>query len=66
MTKNDSSTIEEKITQLEQLVSWFEGDDFVLDQAMPQYQKAQKLADEIQQDIAQFKHTVEQVGPADT
>ena len=61
MTKNNM-TIEQKIEQLEKAVSWFDSDEFVLEQATERYEATQKLADEIQQDIANLKHTIELVG----
>ncbi|QHN42559.1 hypothetical protein GII36_01685 [Candidatus Mycosynbacter amalyticus] len=61
MTKNNDTTIEQKIEQLEQAVAWFDSDEFVLEQATSCYEQAQKLADEIQRDIAGLKNTIEQV-----
>lgn len=61
MTKNNDTTIEQKIEQLEQAVAWFDSDEFVLEQATSRYEQAQKLADEIQRDIAGLKNTIEQV-----
>lgn len=64
MKKNNPLTIEEKITELEKLVAWFDGEEFVLEQAVANYESAQKLADEIQHDIGTLKNTIEQVGGA--
>ncbi|HCH33908.1 MAG: hypothetical protein UY35_C0033G0008 [Candidatus Saccharibacteria bacterium GW2011_GWC2_48_9] len=61
MTKKDNPTIEEKIAMLEQKVAWFDGDEFVLEQAMDRYDEAQKLADEIQVELADLKNTIERV-----
>lgn len=62
MNKNKTLTIEEKISKLEKLVAWFDGEEFVLEQAVTNYEEAQKLADEIQHDIGTLKNTIEQVG----
>lgn len=62
MTKNDTPNIEAKIARLEKEVAWFDSEEFMLEQAVERYEQAQKLADEIQQDIAHLKHTIEQVG----
>ncbi len=62
MSKNDDATIEERISELEQLVAWFDSDDFILEKALDKYQQAEKLATEIQRDITQLKNTIEQVG----
>ncbi len=63
--KTDSMTIEDKITQLETLVAWFDSDEFVLEQAMSRYDEAQKLAAEIQAELAKLKHTIERVDTAE-
>lgn len=62
MNKSKTLTIEEKISKLEKLVAWFDGEEFVLEQAVTNYEEAQKLADEIQHDISTLKNTIEQVG----
>ncbi len=62
MNKSKTLTIEEKISKLEKLVAWFDGEEFVLEQAVTNYEEAQKLADEIQHDIGTLKNTIEQVG----
>lgn len=62
MSKNNSPSIEEKIVQLEQQVAWFDSEEFVLEEALGRYEVAQKLADEIQQDLATLKNTITQVG----
>lgn len=62
MNKSKSLTIEEKIAELEKIVSWFDSEEFVLEQAVAKYEAAQKLADEIQHDIGTLKNTIEQVG----
>lgn len=65
MTKNDNETVEQKIATLEQKVAWFDGDEFVLEQAMDRYEEAQKLADEIQADLSDLKNTIERVNLAE-
>lgn len=65
MTKDKPQTIEQKITQLEAAVAWFDSDEFVLEQAVDHYKQAQQLADEIQRDIATLTNSIEQVGGAE-
>ena len=62
MSKSNSPSIEEKIVQLEQQVAWFDSEEFVLEEALGRYEVAQKLANEIQQDLATLKNTITQVG----
>lgn len=64
MTKNNP-TIEEKIAQLEASVAWFDSDDFELEKALDEYEKARKLADEISRDITELKNTIEKVSKKD-
>lgn len=53
--KNDSS-IQQKMKQLEELVEWFESDDVDIDEALKNYEKAMKLASELEQDIKSAKN----------
>lgn len=64
MTKNNT-TIEEKIAELEAAVAWFDSDEFELEKALDEYEKARKLADEVSRDIAELKNTIERVGKKD-
>lgn len=56
------NTIEQKISELEKLVAWFDSDEFELEKAMGEYEKARALAEEIERDVASLKNTIEQVG----
>lgn len=62
MSNNKQPNIEEKIAELERAVAWFDGDEFALEQALEKYEAAEKLASAIQQDLVQFKNTIERVG----
>lgn len=53
-----SQTIQQKIDELNKLVAWFDGDDFSLEQAIDQFNKAEQLANEIERDIASFKNDI--------
>ncbi len=61
MSNDKPTTIEQKIAELEKLVTWFDSDDFVLEQAIEHYEHAKKLADEVQQDVLQLKNTITRV-----
>lgn len=54
-------SIDTQIAELDAAVEWFYGEDFTLDQALEKYQKATKLAQKIEQDLAKFKNHVEVV-----
>jgi exodeoxyribonuclease VII small subunit len=51
MSKNDTLSIQTKLAQLDELVAWFESDDFQLEQASDKLKAAKKLADEIEHDL---------------
>lgn len=57
-SKNNQPTISQKISQLEQLVSWFDSEDFVLEKALEQYKSAEKLADEITEELNLLQNEV--------
>lgn len=52
-----SSSIAKQQAELEKLLAWFESDDFSLEQAMQQFEKAQKLAGEIETELVEYKNT---------
>ena len=59
MSKTDNTkTIAEKMEELGNLVSWFESDEFELEQAIDNYKQAEKLADEIEHDLSELKNEV--------
>ena len=62
MSKNapqSKASIETKIKELDESVEWFYSDDFSLDEALRKYQDAQKLAKNIEKDLAELENQVE-------
>lgn len=62
MSKNapqSKTSIETKIKELDESVEWFYSDDFSLDKALKKYQDSQKLAKNIEKDLAELKNQVE-------
>ncbi len=57
MTK--SSTIKEKLIELDELVAWFENDDVDIEQALKKFEQAEKLADEIGDELKSAKNKIE-------
>ena len=57
MTKNEP-TIQDKTTQLNELLAWFSGDDFVLEQAGDKLKEAKKLADEIEEGLNSLENDI--------
>lgn len=53
-----NKTIQEKMSRLSELVSWFDGDDFEIERALEQFKKAEALAEEIEKDLSEIKNEV--------
>lgn len=53
-----TKTIQEKMTELSELLAWFQSDEFVLEEAIGRYETAEKLAGEIEQDLKQLKNDI--------
>lgn len=58
MSDKNSETVAKKLARLSELVAWFESDDFVLEEAVERFKTAQKLADEIESDLANLKNEI--------
>ena len=56
--KNDQS-VSEKTAKLNELVAWFDGDDFELEKALDKFKEAEKLAEEIERDLLALKNDIE-------
>lgn len=57
-----ANSIQEKMAKLDELLSWFDGDDFELEAALDKFTEAKKLADVIEQDLAVIKNSITVVG----
>lgn len=51
-------SIAEKTADLDELVGWFDGDDFELEKALEKFKQAEKLAEEIEKDLALLKNDI--------
>lgn len=60
MTKSDV-TVQGKIAQLDEMVAWFEGDDFQLEQASAKLKEAAKLAVDIERDLNKVANDIQEV-----
>ena len=58
MSSKNNQTIAEKLAALNELVSWFEGEDFELEQAIEKFKAADELAREIETELAEFKNKI--------
>jgi exodeoxyribonuclease VII small subunit len=61
MSEKNNETIAEKTARLDELVQWFDSDDFELEKALDMFAKAEKLAVEIEKDLLALKNDIEVV-----
>lgn len=66
MNKNNSLKIEQKIAELEKIITWFDSEDFELESALDRYAVAQKLAQEIQHELESLKNSITRVDAKET
>jgi exonuclease VII small subunit len=59
--KSDNKTIQDKVTELDKLVEWFQGDDFQLEDAKARLKKAAELAAEIEKDLTSVANEIKEV-----
>ena len=53
-----NNTIREKTAKLDEMIAWFDGDDFELEQALVKFTEAEKLAEEIEKDLLELKNDI--------
>lgn len=58
MSKENKS-IQQKITDLSQLVAWFDSDDFTLEAAIDKFKEAEILADAVEKELAALKNDIQ-------
>jgi exonuclease VII small subunit len=58
MSDKSNASIAEKTIQLNELVAWFDGDEFELEQAIDKFAEAEKLAAEIEADLSAMKNNI--------
>lgn len=54
-----SNNIKEKTENLNKIIAWFSGNDFEIEQAIEKFKEAQKIADDIEQELKQLKNEIE-------
>jgi len=50
--------VQEKLTQLSDLVAWFQSPSFKLEEAVTKYKQAEQLAEEIEKDLTKLKNDI--------
>jgi exonuclease VII small subunit len=59
MSEKNSTSVASKTAKLDELLAWFDGDDFSLEQALDKFAEAEKLADDIEKDLLKLKNDIE-------
>jgi exonuclease VII small subunit len=56
-----NKTVQEKLSELSELVAWFQSAAFRLEDALETFKKAEKLAEEIEKDLTKLKNDIKVV-----
>lgn len=59
---NDEMTIEQMMTELNERIAWFQGDDFNLDEAKRKFIEARELSKKITFTLEDMRHDIEVLG----
>ena len=63
-SKTPRSEIAEKTKRLNELMAWFDGSDFSLEEAVDKYAEATKLAGEIEKSLNSLKNKIVEIDNA--
>lgn len=58
---NSQPSVQEKLTELSELVSWFQSGAFKLEEALDKFKAAEKLAESIEKDLTKLKNDIKVV-----
>lgn len=58
---NDKQSIQDKMSELDTLVGWFQGDEFQLEDAKAKLEKAASLAEEIEKDLTSLTNDINEL-----
>lgn len=58
---SEKNSIAEKSAKLDELIAWFDSDDFELEKALDKFKETEKLAAEIERDLMSLKNNIEVV-----
>lgn len=61
MSQKNNQTVAEKLAKLDELVAWFDGEDFTIETALDKFGEAEVLAREIEDDLAGLKNEIQLV-----
>jgi exonuclease VII small subunit len=60
-TASDKKSVQDKLTDLSELVGWFQGTSFKLETALDKFKQAEALAEEIEKDLTKLKNDIKVV-----
>jgi exonuclease VII small subunit len=55
---DQNKTVQEKLSELSEMVGWFQGASFKLEDAVDKFKAAEKLAEEIEKDLTKLKNDI--------
>jgi exonuclease VII small subunit len=61
MSEASKKSVQEKLTDLSELVAWFQGASFKLEDALDKFKHAEALAEEIEADLMKLKNDIKVV-----
>jgi exodeoxyribonuclease VII small subunit len=53
-----NKTVQEKLSELSELVAWFQSPAFTLEEALEKYKQAEALAEHIEKDLTKLKNDI--------
>jgi len=53
-----NKSVQEKLSELSEMVGWFQGASFKLEDAVDKFKAAEKLAEEIEKDLTKLKNDI--------
>jgi exonuclease VII small subunit len=56
-----NKSVQEKLTELSELVAWFQGPNFTLEDAVTKFKQAETLAEDIEKNLTKLKNDIKVV-----
>ena len=61
MSDQSNKTVQEKLSELSDLVTWFQSPEFKLEDALNKFKESEALAEEIEKDLTKLKNDIKVV-----
>ncbi|MGY4893148.1 MAG: exodeoxyribonuclease VII small subunit [Candidatus Saccharimonadota bacterium] len=58
MSEQSKKTVQQKLSELSELVAWFQSPGFKLEDAVTKFKTAEALAEEIEKDLTKLKNDI--------